>query len=146
MEAERFAWAAETSGIGMAPLSKNSDCWVDGPPRRLNLRFLPEDENSPYPQPQPILLRPGDDVPVDVVSSFSSFGSVLSADCSSDSEVASRITRTSQAFRSLSHLLWYQKNIKSRSKIPNSPSSSTSEFCDAMPQNHCPRIPMGQAA
>lgn len=67
------------------------------------------------PQPEPIVLRLGIDT-VDVVSSFSSFGSVLSNDYSSNMEVASLISTASQAFCSLSRLLWYQKK---RSKIQN---------------------------
>ena len=63
-----------------------------------------------------MLLCPGGN-PVDVVSSFSYLGSILSDDCTSGAEVASHITRASHAFRSLSRMLWYQKKIKSRTKL-----------------------------
>ena len=63
-----------------------------------------------------ILLCPGGD-PVDVVSSFPYLVSILSDDCTSSAEVSSRITRASQAFHSLSRILWYQKKIKSRTKL-----------------------------
>ena len=66
--------------------------------------------------PVPIQLRDSND-PVEVASSFTYLGSVLADDCSLDAEVSARISRASQAFRSLSRLLWYQKRIKSSSKI-----------------------------
>ena len=66
--------------------------------------------------PKPISLRPGE-VPVEVVSNFQYLGSVVSSDCSPTAEVESRIAKASQAFRSLSRLLWYQKRIKTTTKL-----------------------------
>ena len=66
--------------------------------------------------PVPIQLRGSSD-PVKVASSFTYLGSVLADYCSLDAEVSARISRASQAFRSLSRLLWYQKRIKSSTKI-----------------------------
>ena len=77
------------------------------------LAVLPSDS---YPKPSPVLLRPGDD-PIDVVSCFEYLGSIVSDDCSADGEIDSRISKASQAFRSLSRLLWHQKKIKCRSKL-----------------------------
>ena len=65
---------------------------------------------------EPISLRPGE-VPVQVVSNFQYLGSVVSSDCSPTAEVKSRIAKASQAFRSLSRLLWYQKCIKTTTKL-----------------------------
>ena len=64
----------------------------------------------------PSLLRPGE-VPVEVVSNFQYLGSVVYSDCSPTAELESRIVKASQAFRSLSRLLWYQKCIKTTTKL-----------------------------
>ena len=77
------------------------------------MAVLPDGTSQP---PEPISLRPGE-VPVEVVSNFQYLGSVVSSDCSPTAEVESRIAKASQAFRSLSRLLWYQKRIKTTTKL-----------------------------
>ena len=77
------------------------------------LAVLPSDS---YPKPSPVSLRPGGD-PLDVVSCFEYLGSIVSDDCSADGEIDSRVTKASQAFRSLSRLLWHHKKIKRRTKL-----------------------------
>ena len=63
-----------------------------------------------------VLLRPSDE-PVSVVESFEYLGSTISADCSLDKEVSSRISKASRSFNSLCRILWYQKRIKTKTKM-----------------------------
>ena len=77
------------------------------------MAVLPDGTSQP---PEPISLRPGE-VPFEVVSSFQYLGSVVSSDDSPTAEVESCIAKASQAFRSLSRLLWYQKRIKTTTKL-----------------------------
>ena len=51
------------------------------------------------------------------VSKFKYLGSILSSDNTADAEVESRINRTSQVFRSISRLVWYQPKIKVLTKL-----------------------------
>ena len=62
--------------------------------------------------------------PVEPVSSFQYLGSVIQEDCGSDLEVSSRICKASQAFGSLSHILLYQKKIRTQTKL-----NSHFQFC-----------------
>ena len=68
------------------------------------------------PMPEPIHLFPND-VPVEVVSHFQYLGSIVQDDCGSALEVDSRICKASKAFQSLSRILWYQRKIKSCTKL-----------------------------
>ena len=77
------------------------------------LAVLPSDS---YPKPSPVRLRSEED-PIDVVTSFQYLGSIVSDDCSAGTEIDSRISKASQAFRSLSRILWYQKKIKCHTKL-----------------------------
>ena len=67
------------------------------------MAVLPASHCAP---PVPIHLFPNHP-PVEPVSSFQHLGSVIQEDCGSDLEVNSRICKASQAFSSLSHILWY---------------------------------------
>ena len=69
-----------------------------------------------HPQPEPYSLVSGEPS-VEVVSSFQYLGSIVQDDCSSSLEVDSRICKASKAFRSLSRILWYQRKIKTRTKL-----------------------------
>ena len=69
--------------------------------------------HSTCQQPVPVSLRSGAN-PIEVVHQFEYLGSVVSDDCSTAAEVDSRICKASQAFHSLSRVLWYQRRIKSR--------------------------------
>ena len=51
------------------------------------------------------------------LSKFKYLGSILSSDNTVDAEVESRINRTSQVFRSISRLVWYQPKIKVLTKL-----------------------------
>ena len=53
------------------------------------------------------------DVPIDTVDDFQYLGSTVSNDCTSDSE----IIRAAQTFQSLSRLLWYQRKIRTSTKL-----------------------------
>ena len=68
------------------------------------------------PRPEPVHLFPNE-APVEVVSHFQYLGSIVQDDCSSALEVDSRICKASKAFQSLSRILWYQRKIKSRTKL-----------------------------
>ena len=72
--------------------------------------------SSLYPQPAPIHLSPNQP-PVESVTSFQYLGSIVQDDCGSDLEVNSRICKASQAFGSLSRILWYQKKIRTQTKL-----------------------------
>ena len=66
--------------------------------------------------PQPILLPTSDD-PIEVVSHFQYLGSVVQDDCNCDTEVDTRICKASAAFQSLSRILWFQRRIKTATKL-----------------------------
>ena len=55
--------------------------------------------------------------PVEPVSTFQYLGSAIQEDCGSDLEVNSRICKASQAFGSLSRILWYQKKTRTQTKL-----------------------------
>ena len=63
-----------------------------------------------------VLLRPAVEL-VSVVQEFEYLESIISADCSLDKEVSSRISKASRCFNSLCRVLWYQRRIKTRTKI-----------------------------
>ena len=67
--------------------------------------------SSLCPQPAPIHLSP------QPTTSFQYLGSVVQHDCGSDLEVNSRICKASQAFGSLSRILWYQRKIRTQTKL-----------------------------
>ena len=67
-------------------------------------------------QPGTVVLR-DDDVPIDTVDDFQYLGSTVSNDCTSDSEISHRIIRAAQTFQSLSRLLWYQRKIRTSTKL-----------------------------
>ena len=77
------------------------------------LSILPNDDIQP---PCPILLHPDCD-PIEVVTSFQYFGSIVSNECTSDIEISSRITKASQSFGSLNRILWHQKKIRRTTKL-----------------------------
>ena len=66
--------------------------------------------------PSPISLHPDCD-PIEVVPSFQYLGSYLSNNCSMDVEISTRITKASQSYGSLNHILWHQRKIKSSTKL-----------------------------
>ena len=66
--------------------------------------------------PVPVHLNSSNDS-VEAISSFSYLCSVLSDDCSLETKVSACISRTSRTFRFLNRLLWYQKKIRSSTKI-----------------------------
>ena len=67
--------------------------------------------NSPDAlSPVPIHLMPGAE-PIEVVSHFQYLGSIVQNDCGMDKEKAST------AFQSLSRILWYQRKIKTSTKV-----------------------------
>ena len=67
-------------------------------------------------QPVPIHLFPNYP-PVEPVPSFQYLGSVIQENCGSNLEVSSRVCNASQAFGSLSRILWYQKKIRTQTKL-----------------------------
>ena len=71
---------------------------------------------NPSQPPREVLLRPIDD-PVSVVEDFEYLGSAVSADCSLDKEISSRISKASRSFNSLCRVLWYQRRVKTRTKM-----------------------------
>ena len=77
------------------------------------LAVLPSDL---YPKPVPINLFPDDDS-VEVVSNFQYLGSIVQDNCGTAIEVDSRICKASKAFRSLCCILWYQRKIKTLTKL-----------------------------
>ena len=77
------------------------------------LSVLPNDDIQP---PSPILLHPDCD-PIEVVTSFQYLGSIVSNECTSDIEISSHITKVSQSFGSLNHILWHQKKIRCTTKL-----------------------------
>ena len=77
------------------------------------MAVLPSDTCT---QPVPIHLFP-DQPPIEPVSSFQYLGSIVQDNCGSDLEVNSWICKGSQAFCSLSRILWYQKKIRSQTKL-----------------------------
>lgn len=67
--------------------------------------FVPILPFNMYQKPHPVSLKP-EDVPIEVVSSFEYLGSVVSGNCSTDSDIGSMILKALLAFYSLSHILW----------------------------------------
>ncbi|MDA8001968.1 MAG: reverse transcriptase domain-containing protein [Alphaproteobacteria bacterium] len=80
-----------------------------------SLAVLPP-EQPQIQSPLPIHLLPGDE-PIDVVSHFQYLGSFVQNDCGMDVEINSRICKASSAFQSLSRILWYQRKIKTNTKV-----------------------------
>ena len=80
-----------------------------------SLAVLPP-EQPQIQSPLPIHLLPGDE-PIDVVSHFPYLGSYVQNDCGMDVEINSRICKASSAFQSLSRILWYQRKIKTNTKV-----------------------------
>ena len=72
--------------------------------------------DRPSQLPRDVLLRPSVE-PVSVVQEFEYLGSIISADCSLDKEVSSWISKASRNFNSLCRVLWYQRQIKTRTEI-----------------------------
>ena len=73
--------------------------------------------NSPDAlSPVPIHHIPGAE-PIEVVSHFQYLGSIVQNDCGMDKEISSRICKASAAFQSLSRILWYQRKIKTSTKV-----------------------------
>ena len=54
---------------------------------------------------------------IEVVSSFQYLGSIVQDNCGLDTEVDSRICKASAAFQSLSRILWYQRKIRTSTKV-----------------------------
>ena len=52
-----------------------------------------------------------------MVSSFQYLGSIVQDLCGMEAEIDSRICKTSEAFQSLSRILWYQRRIQTSSKL-----------------------------
>ena len=67
------------------------------------LAVLPDADANP---PTTILLR-AESAPNEVVPSFQYLGRFVSSDCTSNIDTSSRITKASQSFGSLSHILWH---------------------------------------
>ena len=67
-------------------------------------------------QPRQVQLQRTDNT-VDVVEEFEYLGSTVASDCGLDKEVSARIRKASSSFRSLSRVLWYQKKIKTETKM-----------------------------
>ena len=72
--------------------------------------------NSTSMQPRAVRLC-SDEVPVAVVEDFEYLGCTFSHDCSLDREISKRISKASQAFRSLYRVLWCQKRLKTKTKL-----------------------------
>ena len=62
-------------------------------------------------------LALSDDISIEQVTQFKYLGSILIRDNTVDAEVESRSNKTSQVFRSLSRLVWYQWKIKVLTKL-----------------------------
>ena len=77
------------------------------------LAVLPSDL---YPKPVPINLFPDDDS-VEAVTNCQYLGNIVQDNCGTAIEVDSRICKASKAFRSLCHILQYQRKIKTRTKL-----------------------------
>ena len=73
-------------------------------------------ECSHIQTPVLISLVPGDK-PIEVVSHFQYLGSIVQSDCGLDTEINSRIFKASHAFQSLSQIFWYQRKIKTSTKV-----------------------------
>ena len=52
-----------------------------------------------------------------MVSHFQYLGRTVQNDCGMDTEVSSRICKSSSAFHSLSHILWCQRKIQTSTKV-----------------------------
>ena len=74
------------------------------------LAVLPD--NS-HPKAEPISLHSDEEV----MSNFQYLGSIVQDNCDSSVKVDSRISKASRAFRQLSHILWYQRKIRTRTKL-----------------------------
>ena len=73
-------------------------------------------ECSHIQTPVTIHLVPVDE-PIETVSHFHYLGSIVQNDCGLDIEINSRICKASHAFQSLSRILWYQRKIKTSTKV-----------------------------
>ena len=108
--------ASSWEDLGATVHSLNQQCHAMGvtinSTETKSMAVLPDEQ---WQVPVPINLQ-GSNHPVEAVSSIPYLGSVLADHCSLDTEVSARISRASQAFRFLSHLLWYQKRIRSPTK------------------------------
>ena len=80
-----------------------------------SLAVIPS-ESQDIQSPVPILHVPGGE-PIDVVSHFQYLGNIVQTDCGVDTEVSSRICKASNAFQSLSRILWYQRKIQIKTKL-----------------------------
>ena len=80
-----------------------------------SLAVLPS-EGPQIQSPVPIHLVPGGE-PIEVVSHFQYLGSIVQNDCGMEAEINSRICKASSAFQSLSRMLWYQRKIKTSTKL-----------------------------
>ena len=77
------------------------------------LAVLPGADTHP---PSPISLHSDCD-PIEVVPSFQYLGSYLSNNCTLDIEISTWISKASQPDGSLNRILWYQRKIKSTTKL-----------------------------
>ena len=66
--------------------------------------------------PEPMHLSPVAD-PAEMESNVQCLGSIMQDDCGSDIQVDSRIRKASKAIRSMCHILWYQRAIKTSTKL-----------------------------
>ena len=80
-----------------------------------SLAVLPPDDPATE-SPVPIHLFPEGEA-IEVVSHFQYLGSIVQDDCGMDTEINSRICKALSAFQSLSHILWHQHKIQTRTKV-----------------------------
>ena len=72
--------------------------------------------DNPQQLPRPVQIQLLSDA-VSVVSDFEYLGSIITSDCNMDKEIDSRISKTSRCFGSLCRILWYQRRIKTTTKL-----------------------------
>ena len=77
------------------------------------MAVLPSDLFQPA---VPLSLIAGD-IPVEVVSNFQYLGNIVQDNRGSTSEVDARICKASKAFASLNCIPWYQRKIKTHTKL-----------------------------
>ena len=80
-----------------------------------SLAVLPPDRPD-FQLPQTIQLVQGGES-IEAVCSFQYLGSIVQDNCGLDTEVDSRICKASAAFQSLSRILWYQRRIRTSTKV-----------------------------